>query len=78
MEIYIECPHCGDMVQILQINCGIFRHGVFKESYQQINPHAPQEYCKLIFENGLIYGCGKPFKLVTENGQYKAIICDYI
>jgi hypothetical protein len=78
MELYIECPHCDGMIRILQINCGIFRHGVFKDSQQQINPHAPEEYCKNIFGNDLIYGCGQPFKLIIENDKYKAVICDYV
>jgi hypothetical protein len=78
MEIYIECPNCGDMVEIIQINCGIFRHGVFKNNQQQINPHSPESFCKKMFDDGQIYGCGKPFKLEQINGEYVAIVCDYI
>ncbi|XWV25726.1 hypothetical protein QJ857_gp0053 [Tupanvirus soda lake] len=78
MEIYVECPHCGDMAQIIKINCGIFRHGVFKKNQQQIAAHAPEKYCKKLVKWNLIYGCGKPFKLIHENSEYKAIKCDYI
>ena len=77
MKIYVECPHCADMIEILQINCGVFRHGVFKKNQQQINAHAPEEFCKNVFENELIYGCGKPFKVININGQYIAVICGY-
>lgn len=78
MEIYVECPHCNDMVEIIKINCGIFRHGIFKQNGQQINPHAPEEYCKEIFDKDLIYGCGKPFQLMFSNNIYVAIKCSYI
>lgn len=78
MEIYVECPHCGDMIEIVQINCGIFRHGVYKNNNQQLNPHAPESLCKIVFEKELIYGCGKPFRLDLLNGKYIAIKCEYI
>ncbi|XWV24494.1 hypothetical protein QJ856_gp0052 [Tupanvirus deep ocean] len=78
MEIHVECPNCGDMVQIFRINCGIFRHGVLKKNKQQIPPHADEKYCKKLIKRDLIYGCGKPFKLVHENGELKAIKCGYI
>lgn len=78
MNIFVICPHCECMIEILQINCGIFRHGVFKNSLQQINPHTPEITCKLYYDNGLIYGCGKPFRIVNNNGNYEAHICDYI
>ena len=34
--IIINCPHCNEEVLIFsyEINCGIFRHGVFKENMQ--------------------------------------------
>ena len=78
MAIYVECPHCGFMVQILSINCGIFRHGVFKNNNQQINPHGTEAYCQDLIEKDLIYGCGKPFKLVKNTDGYTAVKCAYI
>jgi hypothetical protein len=78
MSIFVECPHCFDYVEITQINCGIFRHGVFKNTNQQLNPHAPKSQCDLVKKLDLIYGCGKPFKLVLINDQYIAQICDYV
>ena len=78
METYIECPNCEGMIEILQINCGIFRHGVIKENMEQINPHAPEEYCNKIYSEKLIYGCGKPFQLILLNDEYKAIKCEYV
>jgi hypothetical protein len=78
MTIFIECPHCLDYVEIIQINCGIFRHGVFKQNNQQLNPHASKLECELVVKLDLINGCGKPFKLVYINGQCMAQKCDYI
>ena len=48
-----------------QINCKIFRHGIYKQNYDQIGSHERKELCDQLFKDGLIYGCGKPF---TFNG----------
>lgn len=77
-SLYIYCPHCKSLIEILEINCSIFRHGIFKNNYIQINPHSSQELCQYYIDNDLIYGCGKPFKLVLNNDKYDAIACDYI
>lgn len=74
----IKCPHCNEYVIIEQINCSIFRHGVIKTNLQQINPHLPKIECDKLKELDLIYGCGKPFKVVIENNEWKGIECDYI
>jgi hypothetical protein len=70
----VECPHCGGFIQIIELNCAIFRHGVYKENDQQICPHMPKEICDQLINDDLIKGCGKPFRIV--NGV--AEICDYI
>lgn len=71
----IECPHCQQLIWIEQLNCRIFRHGVFKNSYEQIPPHSSKQDCDNWSEQNLIYGCGKPFK-IQEDGA--VVICDYI
>ena len=79
-SIYINCPHCKQVIEVLksQFNCKIFRHGGFKDTYTQIDPHLPKVQCdKLVAENK-IYGCGKPFRLVIEGNKFKTEICDYI
>jgi hypothetical protein len=70
----VECPHCHAPVVILELNCAIFRHGVFKSTYEQIPPHLPKEDCAELVKQEKIFGCGKPFQIV--NGV--AVICDYI
>ena len=74
----ITCPHCLDLVEIDQINCGIFRHGVFKDNNQQINPHLSKIDCDYLFNSNLIYGCGKPFKIVIIGDSINVSECDYI
>ncbi len=82
--IIAKCPHCSEEVLIYshEINCGIFRHGVFKDSMQQIDPHLPEEYCRRLLEEDRIIGCGKPF-IIEKNVEddkiiYHLKICDYI
>ena len=75
-HLYVICPHCDGVSAIhpSEINCGIFRHGVFKVNGQQMNPHESKENCDRFAEQGLILGCGKPFRLVNGSAE----ICDYI
>jgi len=37
-----------------------------------------KEECDRLTNEGLIYGCGKPFKIIEENGKYKIFKCEYI
>lgn len=79
-EIYINCPHCELLIQIFsnEINCAIFRHGCFKDTYIQIPSHETEEICTKLYLNNKIFGCGKPFKLTQKNNNYIAEKCDYI
>jgi len=74
-NLIIECPHCKSFIEIEQLNCRIFRHAYLKTNNQQINPHATKEECDNLINNNLIYGCGKPFRILEDN---TVIICDYI
>jgi hypothetical protein len=78
--LYLNCPHCEDLVEIYEseLNCRIFRHGIFKNNFEQINPHLPKNECDNLKEKDLIYGCGKPFQVYKENDEYKIKICEYI
>jgi hypothetical protein len=79
-QIIIICPHCECCVLIMEneVNCAIFRHGVYKNNNKQINPHEKKEICNQLANDNLIYGCGKPFKLIKEKDEYKAMVCEYI
>ena len=78
--IVITCPHCKDyiFVYLKEFNCKIFRHGVYKDSLKQINPHLPKKDCDKLKDNDLILGCGKPFKLIQKDDKIIAEKCDYI
>lgn len=73
------CPHCIANIIIAknEINCGIFRHGVYKIDNKQIDPHLSKQECDRLYNTNSIYGCGKPFKLVN-NAQWTIEKCDYI
>lgn len=71
-----KCPHCSIGIEVHKddINCKIFRCGVYKKTYAPIPPHSTKKECDRLADNGLIHGCGKPF---IFKGQYVEI-CDYI
>jgi hypothetical protein len=75
---YIQCPHCNDCIYIEEINCGIFRHGVFKATREQIPPHASNAECDRHVLENTIYGCGKPFRVSVIQDNLVVEICDYV
>jgi len=77
-HIIIVCPNCDEFVLIEKLNCCIFRHGVYIKTGKQIDPHASKELCDYYKNSNKIYGCGKPYQIIMENNQYKAVKCDYI
>jgi len=72
----IECPHCGGMLLIRasDINCTIFRHGVWKHTNEPIGPHTSKGECDRLVAEDLIRGCGRPFKFDGRT----VTVCDYI
>jgi hypothetical protein len=77
MYIIIECPHCKCSIIIYEneINCRIFRHGVYKDTNEPVNPHLDQISCENLVDSGRVFGCCKPFRLNNENIPE---ICEYI
>jgi len=77
-SFHFFCPHddCRLLITVKKnmINCKIFRHGVYKENLEQINPHTKEEECQRLKQEDLIYGCGKPFYF--DGNKLK--ICEYI
>lgn len=73
-SIIVLCPWCNGMIVILSLNCGIFRHGIYRKNMNQIPPHASKNVCDRLIRENKIYGCGKPFRVS------KGIIskCNYI
>lgn len=76
--VIVTCPHCGEPIIIIKINCGIFRHGVIITSGKQMHPHLTQIECERLIKNKLIYGCGKPFQIIKKSDIYETVVCDYV
>jgi hypothetical protein len=74
----VQCPHCQDWIFIEAVNCAIFRHAVYKSTLEYIPPHAPKEECDRLIQEGLVYGCAKPFRLEYLENRLVPVICDYI
>jgi len=68
-DIVVRCPHCLEPILIEKLNCRIFRHGTLKNNNQQMNPHETKEVCDYFFNNNMIYGCGKPFRIEEKDGE---------
>lgn len=78
-DLIVQCPHCQDFVSIKEINCQIFRHGSYKANGEQMPPHTPKAECDRLASAGLIYGCGKPFRVVkNELKENVVVVCEYI
>jgi hypothetical protein len=75
-----NCPHCDQKIQVLknQINCRIFRCGIYKNNGNPIPPHTSKIECDRLKNSNLIYGCSKPFKFVTIDNINNIEICNYI
>ena len=78
INIIVKCPHCEHYMEIEQLNCKIFRHGILRSNGKQIGPHSPKELCDYYIKNNKIYGCGKPFRIEKNGDEYITLICDYI
>jgi hypothetical protein len=39
--LVFPCPHCLELTTVLKkdINCRIFRHAVYKDNFEQVDPH---------------------------------------
>ena len=78
--LVLNCPRCeiGIEISASELNCKIFRCGVYKHTYQQINPHSSLEECELLVRQNKIFGCGYAFEIIenTENSDETKIIDD--
>ena len=77
-QLIITCPNCNEFIIIEKLNCCIFRHAVYKKTNKQIGPHTSQDKCEQLIKDNLIFGCGKPFKIIKKDNVYIAEICEYI
>ena len=77
-DILVVCPHCELLFLVESVACGIFRHAVDKISYVQINAHADKSTCDKLIADDSIIGCGKPMRVVVEEGVHRAVVCDYV
>ena len=74
----IQCPHCHQWIEIIELRCQIFRCGIYIENQKQINPHLSKNNCDDLVKNKRIYGCGKPFLIKNQQNGFIVEKCDYI
>lgn len=75
-EIIVTCPHCAEYVSIYKINCGIFRHCIYRKTGKQVPPHTNKVKLDKLIANGEIYGCGKPFQI--NKTTHEVTICGFV
>ena len=77
MEVYVQCPACKGLVEVVEINCGIFRHAVRRDSGEAISPHTPRDECERLAREGEVWGCASPFRVIRDNtGKLRGIPSD--
>jgi hypothetical protein len=79
-DFYVfNCPHCSVEIIVAknELNCHIFRHAIYKNTYEQVNPHLPLLECQKLLDNDMVYGCCKPFEIINRDNKMFAVKCDY-
>jgi len=77
---FFDCPNCDSQIIVHknELNCQIFRHAVFKNTFEQVNPHLCKEECDRLVRENKVIGCCKPFEIIRQNNiNLLAIKCDY-
>ena len=59
--LYCPYPNCNIGIEIIEINCSIFRCGIYKNQFDpqygnQIDPHLPKDYCDQLKKDDKISG----------------------
>ena len=60
-----RCPHCKISIEILELNCGIFRCGIYEYKagiYKQLPAHGKKSTIDKIKKKYKVYGCGNPIQ----------------
>lgn len=72
-EDVLHCPCCKVPIEIIAINCGIFRCGMTK--YGSIPPHASKlEIDYLMSTNVWIGGCGAPLRYDQSEKKFILLV----
>lgn len=78
--VIIQCPYCEMYTSVFKkdINCAIFRHAVYKDTFKPIDPHSTLEQCEKLLKSDKIFGCAKPFQIKFVDDNPVVTKCDYI
>jgi hypothetical protein len=79
-DFYVfNCPQCNEEIIVFkdELNCKIFRHAIYKNNYQQVDPHLPERECYELTKTNSVYGCCKPFEIIYKDNKFLAVKCVY-
>ena len=76
---HFKCPNCfyEIIVKKKQLRCKIFRHAIYKSSYKQVNPHLSKARCEKLTKENKVYGCCRPFEIISDGVKMYASVCEY-
>jgi hypothetical protein len=52
-------------VHVSDVNCQVFRHAVYKDTGETVNPYASQQKLNMLLQTNQVYGCAKPFWMIV-------------
>ncbi len=68
----MTCPKCHIKLEIVEINCGVFRCGQIVHGF--VNPHASLEEIERLKQTGMwVAGCSAPLRYNTTNKSLSVI-----
>jgi hypothetical protein len=66
MTIELRCPYCKQLIILNKFACNKMRHGIVKYENKLINPGMSDAMALNLARLGLIYGCGKKYKISVK------------
>ena len=76
--LVFNCVWCGNIITVVlkDLNCKIFRHAIYKNNYEQVNPHMSESECnRLVISDSDM--CCKPFEIIEIDNKYYVKKCEY-
>jgi thioester reductase-like protein len=61
-------------VKVSELNCTIFRCGIYVADGKQISQHMTRDAAMALVKSGLVIGCGNQYQIVYHNNPNKDLV----